>query len=129
RSPAVASQVVFYGRNGASDDALAPVQSVTAGRVTATAPPQAQSGPVAVIDVAGKRSPRWDGLVIDDPQDGLGALRPAATLATVQVAVSEPRRVFFAGMQNAVFNFRVTGDRPQDVEVDLVRLTDNAVVR
>ena len=129
RSLAGASQVVFYGLKGAGDDILAPVRSVAAGRVTAATPPQAQSGPIAVIDAAGKRSPRWDGLVIEDPQDGLGALRPAATLATVQVAVSEPRRVFFGGMQSAVFNFRVTGDRPQDVEIDLVRLTDNAVVR
>jgi murein DD-endopeptidase MepM/ murein hydrolase activator NlpD len=129
RSLAGASQVVFYGGKGANDDALAPIQSASATRVLAPAPPQAQSGPVAIIDTAGKRSSRWDGLIVENPADGLGALHPATTLATVQVAVSQPRRVFFGGMQNAVFNFRVTGDRPLDVEIDLVRLTDNAVVR
>jgi murein DD-endopeptidase MepM/ murein hydrolase activator NlpD len=129
RSLAVATQVIFYGAKGGRDDALAPVQSASRSRVLASVPPQAQSGPIAVIDATGKRSTRWEGLFVESPEDGLGALRPASALMPVQVAVSQPRRIFFGGMQKALFNFRITGGRALDLEVDLLRLSDNAVIR
>ena len=129
RSLAGASQLIFYGRKGSKDDAYAPIQSATPTRVLASVPPRAQSGPIAVVDAAGKRSTRWDGLVVESSEEGLGALRPASTASAVQIAVSQPHRIFFGGMQNAVFNFRVEGDRPLDVRIDLLRLTDNVVVR
>jgi murein DD-endopeptidase MepM/ murein hydrolase activator NlpD len=129
RSLAGASQVVFYSRKSRRDDALVPIQSSGPTRVLASVPPAAQSGPIAVIDAAGKRSARWSGLVVESPEEGLAALRPASTLSAVQIAVSQPHRIFFGGMQDALFNFRVTGDRPLDVQIDLLRLGDNVVVR
>jgi hypothetical protein len=129
RSLAEAGQAIFYGRKGSADDARVPVQSASPTRVLVKVPPQALSGPIAVIDAAGRRSTRWDGMVVESPEEELGALRPANAITPIQVAVSEPRRIFFGGIQNALFNFRVTGGGPLDVQVDLLRLGDGAVVR
>jgi peptidase M23-like protein len=129
RALAGAAQVVFYGAKGGKDDMLAPVQGPSAARAQAIVPAQAQSGPIAVVDGAGRRSTRWEGLFVESPEEGLGALRPASVLTPVQIAVSQPRRIFFAGMQKALFNFRVAGSRALDLEIDLLRLSDNAVIR
>jgi murein DD-endopeptidase MepM/ murein hydrolase activator NlpD len=129
RSLAGAGQVIFYGRKGSRDDAVAPAQSPTPSRILASVPAQAQSGPIAVIDAAGRRSTRWDGMIVESQEEELGALRPASAITPIQIAVSEPRRIFFGGIQNALFNFRVSGGGPLDVQVDLLRLGDGAVVR
>jgi murein DD-endopeptidase MepM/ murein hydrolase activator NlpD len=47
----------------------------------------------------------------------------------VQVAVSQPRRLFFGGPQKAVFSYRSLGQRPVDLRVNLMRVSDNTVVR
>jgi murein DD-endopeptidase MepM/ murein hydrolase activator NlpD len=127
RNLAGAKQVVFYGARGAADDVLAPVQSAQPRRAAASVPAQALSGPVAVIDSAGVRSKRWEGLIVDIPQSF--SFRPASSLPGVQVGLSEPRRIFFGGMQKAIFNFQVTGTAAQDVEIDLLRVSDGAIVR
>jgi murein DD-endopeptidase MepM/ murein hydrolase activator NlpD len=128
RSLAAVTQIVFYGGRGPSDDAIGAISSARPTGAVAIVPAQARSGPVGVIDRAGRRAPRWDGLIVEGPAAALG-LRPASTLGSVQVGLSEPRTIFFAGGQKAVFNFRVTGSAPIDVQVDLVRVTDGTVVR
>ena len=119
-------QVIFYGARGAADNVLAPVQAAQATSAVATVPADALSGPVAVIDAAGKRSKGWDGLLIDVPQKF--SFRPASSVPYVQVGLAEPRTIFYGGMQKAMFNFQVTGTRALDVQVDLVRLTDGVVI-
>ncbi len=126
RALAGTKQIIFYGARGAADNVLAPVQSAQATSAVATVPPDALSGPVAVIDAAGKRSKGWDGLLIDVPQKF--NFRPASSVPSVQVGLSEPRTIFYGGMQKAIFNFQVTGTRALDVQVDLVRLTDGVVI-
>jgi hypothetical protein len=126
RNLAAAKQVVFYGAKGPADDAAAPVQSAQAKRAVASIPPGAVGGSIAVIDSAGKRSARWQGLVVDIPQSF--SFRPAGTIGSVDVGLSQPRTIFYAGMQKAIFNFKVTGAQPLDVQVDLVRMTDGAVL-
>jgi murein DD-endopeptidase MepM/ murein hydrolase activator NlpD len=120
-------QVVFYGGRGAADDALGLAQSAGATKAVATVPAAALSGPIAVIDAAGKRSKRWEGLIVDTATSF--SFRPASAMPSVQVGLSQPRTIFFGGMQRAIFNFEVTGDRPADVQVDLVRLSDHAVIQ
>jgi murein DD-endopeptidase MepM/ murein hydrolase activator NlpD len=122
-----ATQVVFYGAKGAADDTLAAIQVRQAKRAVTSVPAQALSGPVAVIDAAGKRSTRWEGLIVDIPQSF--SFRPASSIADVAVGLSEPRQIFYGGMQKAFFNFKVTGTGPLDVQVDLVRSTDGVVVQ
>jgi murein DD-endopeptidase MepM/ murein hydrolase activator NlpD len=127
RNLTAAKQVVFYGAKGAADDTFAPVQSARATRAFASVPAGALSGPIAVVDAAGKRSYRWEGLLVDVPQSF--SFRPASALPGVEVGLLQPRTIFLAGMQRAIFSFKVTGGRALDVEVDLVRLADNAVVQ
>lgn len=127
RNLSTVKQVVFYGAKGAADDALAPVQAPQATRALTTVPAHALTGPIAVIDSAGRRSSRWDGLIVDIPQSF--SFRPASSVPSVQVGLSQPRTIFFGGMQKAIFNLQVTGARPVDVRIDLVRLTDSVIVR
>jgi peptidase M23-like protein len=127
RALAAAKQVIFYGARGGADDALAPVQQARPTSAVASVPPQALDGPVAVVDSVGKRSNRWGGLLIDIPQRL--SFRPASVDPAVQVGLSEPRTIFYGGMQKAIYHFQVTGSQPVDVRVDLVRLTDGVVVR
>jgi murein DD-endopeptidase MepM/ murein hydrolase activator NlpD len=122
-----AAQVLFYGAKGAADDTFAPVQSAQTTTAVASVPAQALSGPIAVVDTAGKRTHRWVGLLVDVPQSF--SFRPANSLPGVEVGLLQPRTIFFGGMQKAIFSFKVTGARPLDVEVDLVRLTDSIVVQ
>jgi len=100
RSLAGAKQIIFYGARGAADNVVGPVQSAQARSAVATVPPQALTGPVAVIDAAGQRSNGWDGLVIDIPQQF--AFRPASLVPGVEVGLSEPRTIFYGGMQRAI---------------------------
>ena len=127
RNLAGTKQVIFYGGRGAGDDALAPVQSAQNTRAVATVPARAVTGPIAVIDSVGRRSGRWNGLIVDIPQSF--SFRPASSVPGVQVGLSQPRTIFFGGMQRAIFSFQVTGTRALDVRVDLVRLTGGAVVQ
>ena len=127
RNLTAAKQIIFYGAKGPADDTFAPVQSAQATQAVATVPAGALSGPVAVVDGAGTRSPRWESLLVDIPQTF--AFRPASALAGVEVGLLQPRTIFLGGMQRAIFSFKVTGGRPLDVEVDLIRLADNVVVR
>jgi murein DD-endopeptidase MepM/ murein hydrolase activator NlpD len=127
RNLSTARQIVFYGGRGAADDALAAVSAPQATRAVTTVPAQALTGPVAVIDSSGKRSPRWDGLIVDIPQSF--TFRPASAVPGVQVGLSQPRTIFFGGMQKAIFNFQVAGTRPLDVRIDLVRRTDGIIVQ
>jgi murein DD-endopeptidase MepM/ murein hydrolase activator NlpD len=92
-----------------------------------TVPARAITGPIAVIDSAGRRSAPWNGLIVDIPQSF--GFRPASAVPGVQVGLAQPRTIFFGGMQRAIFAFQVSAARPLDVRVDLVRLTDAAVVQ
>ncbi len=126
RNLASVRQVVFYGGPGAADDVLAPVTSPQPTRAIAVVPARALSGPIGVIDSSGRRSSRWDGLIIDIPQSL--AFR-ASAVPGVQVGLSQPRTIFSGGMQKAIFGFRVSGSQTLDVRVDLVRLTDGVVAQ
>jgi hypothetical protein len=129
RSAAGAVQLVFYGGKGARDDVLAPLVPAARKLGTAVVPPKAASGPLAVIDSAGRRSRRWIGMLVEGTDLGLGNYQAPGIAAPVQVAVSEPRTIYFGGMQRAVFNFRVAGASAVDLRVDLVSASSGAVVQ
>ena len=124
-----AALVVFYGDRGPQDDVTAPASAQSARRALTTVPAGARSGPVALIDLAGKRSRRWPGLMVEGLQPTLGTIRPAGAPQPVEAALSEPRKLFYGGPQRAVFTYRALGPQPMDLQVNLVRVTDNAVVR
>jgi murein DD-endopeptidase MepM/ murein hydrolase activator NlpD len=129
RSAAGATQLVFYGQKGSRDDVLAPLVPVAGKLGTAVVPPKAASGAMAVVDSAGRRSRRWIGMLVEGTNLGFGSYQAPGIAAPVQVAVSEPRTIFFGGMQRAVFNFRVSGTSAVDLRVDLVSGSNGAVVQ
>ena len=129
RNLGAAALVVFYGARGPRDDVTAPASPATATRALTSVPQGAQSGPVALIDLSGRRSLRWTGLMVEGLQPALGTVRPAGAPQPVEAALSNPRTLFYAGPQRAVFTYRSLGTQPMDLQVNLVRLTDNVVVR
>ena len=129
RNLSAAALVVFYGERGPRDDVTAPASPLSTKRATTSVPAGARNGPVALIDLAGKRSRRWSGLMVEGLQPTFGVLRPAGAPAPVEAAVSEPRKLFYGGPQKAVFSYRALGSSPMDLRVNLVRVTDNTVVK
>ena len=129
RNLSAAALVVFYGARGPRDDVTAPATPATATRAVTSVPAGAASGPVALIDLAGKRSRRWAGLMVEGLQPALGTVRPAGAPQPVEAALSDPRKLFYGGPQRAVFTYRALGTEPMELQVNLVRLTDNALVR
>ena len=127
RNLGAAALVVFYGDKGAKDDVTSPATPQSARRAVTAVPQGAHSGPVALIDLAGRRSRRWAGLLVEGMQPLLGTYRPAGMPEPVEAAVSQPRTLFYGAPQRAVFTYRVP--HAMDLQVDLVRVTDNAVVR
>jgi hypothetical protein len=127
RNLGAAALAVFYGERGPRDDVTAPATPQTARRAITSVPQGARSGPVALIDLAGRRSRRWHGLLVEGLQPLLGTYRPAGMLAPVEAAVSEPRKLFYGAPQRAVFTYRVQS--AMDLQVNLVRVTDHIVVR
>ncbi len=129
RNLGAAALVVFYGERGPRDDVSAPASSLSARRVLTSVPAGARSGPVTVIDLAGRRSRRWAGFMVEGLQPALGTFRPAGAPQPVQAALSEPRKLFYGGPQRAVFTYRALGPQPMDLQVNLVRVTDDSVIR
>ena len=129
RNLVAAALVVFYGERGPRDDVTAPATPRGTRGAVASVPAGAHSGPVAVVDLAGKRSRRWTGLLIEGLQPALGMLRPAGAPAPVEAAVSEPHTLFYGGPQKAVFSYRALGQNTMDLRINLVRVSDNTVVR
>jgi murein DD-endopeptidase MepM/ murein hydrolase activator NlpD len=125
-----AALVVFYGAPGPGDDVTGPAAAVNDRRATTTVPAAARTGPIGLVNLAGRRSRRWTGLLVEGSQPAFGvSSRPPGAPAAVQVAVSQPRRLFFGGPQKAVFAYRSLGQGPVDLRVNLVRVSDQAVVR
>jgi murein DD-endopeptidase MepM/ murein hydrolase activator NlpD len=110
-----ARTVFFYGRPGRADDVEADARPRGSTELTASVPSKAASGPLAIVSGSGARSRRWTGLLVDEPSTG--------------TKISNPRKIFYGGLQKAVFTYQVSGTRPIDVTVNLVRLADRAVVR
>jgi murein DD-endopeptidase MepM/ murein hydrolase activator NlpD len=121
-----ADKVVFYGGKGHGDDTSAPARPHGSTRLTATVPASARAGALAVVNAAGVRSRRWNGLVIDEPRK---AMRAPTNGPGIGTEISNPRKIFYGSLQKAVFTYQVGGTSPVDVTVSLVRLADGAVVR
>jgi murein DD-endopeptidase MepM/ murein hydrolase activator NlpD len=124
-----AKEVLFYGRKGKADDAHSPTRRVRPGRAVAKVPAKVRSGPIAVVSGAGVLSRRWRGLVVDEPAQPLPSPAQKGPLPVIGTAVSQPRKIFYRGLEKAVFTYQVTNSQPVDVTVNLVRLADRRTVR
>jgi murein DD-endopeptidase MepM/ murein hydrolase activator NlpD len=120
--------VVFYGQRGPSDDVSSPVTAPQASSVRTTVPPNVHDGPLAVQTSTGKRSRRWTGLMIEEAEAPL-APQPPGPGPSIGTAVSTPSKVFYGGLKKPVFAYQVGGGHALDVNVNIVRVSDGAVVR
>ena len=124
RNLGAAALLVFYGERGPRDDVTAPASPVDRrARALTTVPAGARSGPVAVIDLAGKRSRRWTGLAGRGPAAGARhrtspAGRPSPVRGrAVEAAQDLLRRPAEGGLHLP----RRSGQQPMDLQVNLVR--------
>jgi murein DD-endopeptidase MepM/ murein hydrolase activator NlpD len=128
-SMAKATSAIFYGGKGAQDDVTAPITSASANVATAVVPDGARPGPIAAATASDKRSARWSGMVIEPPNPDLRPYTDSTATVPIRAALSKPRKIFYDGLQKAVFAYELGGARGANVQVDAVRLSDRMVVR
>jgi murein DD-endopeptidase MepM/ murein hydrolase activator NlpD len=114
-------EVVFLGAAGDADDTSVAPQRVRKRVVVAHVPHTAVTGALALVRPDGTRSPASAKPLTIEP---LPVDVPAGTIdAEVQGS-----KVFFGARRQAELSYVVGGSRPADVHVDLVRVSDGAVV-
>jgi murein DD-endopeptidase MepM/ murein hydrolase activator NlpD len=117
-------EVVFLGAAGAADDVAAAPLRRKRHVVDVRVPLAAASGPLVVAHHDGQQSaPSAVPLAVAAP---LPATVAAAPTVEVQALA---RRAFFDGERPAAVSYVVHGDAPARVAVELVRLSDGAVVQ
>jgi murein DD-endopeptidase MepM/ murein hydrolase activator NlpD len=90
-------------------------------------PVNARSGPLALVTAAGVRSRRWSGLLIDGQAEAPPLPRQTGAAPAIGTRVAQ-HKVFYGGLRKAVFSYRVASSRPVDMTVNLVRVSNGAVV-
>ena len=90
----------------------------------------ARSGPVALVDLGGQALAALGRPARRGPAAAARhATAPPGCPRRSRPRSREPRTLFYGGPQRAVFTYRALGSSPMDLQVNLVRVTDNAVVR
>jgi murein DD-endopeptidase MepM/ murein hydrolase activator NlpD len=128
-----ASKIVFLGGGGKADDVAVAVDPASDRTLKVKVPYNARSGPLSAMASPQVRSKptRPISIVAPPPPEPTGQLAPASGTADpgapkLETAVNRGK-FFFDGAGGIVFTYRV--DAPAAVAVDLVRLTDGAVVQ
>ena len=133
RKLSYASKVVFLGARGSGDDVAVPVKPASDTKLRVKVPLDARSGPIVAQASPQVRSKPTKPVTIvpPPPPEPTGQLAPASGPSDpgapkVETAVNRGT-FFYDGPGGVVFTYRV--DAPAAVAVDLVRLTDGAVVQ
>ena len=133
RKLSYASKIVFLGGRGSADDVAVRVAPSSDSTLKVKVPYNARSGPLSALASARVRSKPTKpiAIVAPPPPEPTGQLAPAAGPADpgaprLESAVNRGT-LFFDAAGGVVFTYRV--DAPAAVAVDLVRLTDGAVVQ
>jgi murein DD-endopeptidase MepM/ murein hydrolase activator NlpD len=129
------TKVVFKGGSSKADDQTASVKSHSAGALTVGVPMSAQTGPVRALTSGGVQSAPSKAIRIlppppPEPQTQLSPVPGPhdAGAPSLQTATSSAK--WFLGSQRGVsFSYRLDGSTPADVDVNLVRQSDGAVVQ
>jgi murein DD-endopeptidase MepM/ murein hydrolase activator NlpD len=128
------TRVVFKGGTTAVDDQATTVRARTARSIVVAVPVDAQSGPVMALAGEAHSDPTKPVRILPPPPPVPNVkLSPApgprdAGAPALETATSTAR--WFLGAQRDVtFSYRLGGTRPADVQVDLVRQSDGAVVQ
>jgi murein DD-endopeptidase MepM/ murein hydrolase activator NlpD len=127
---AAVTKVVFQGSGakGAAKSATPKAHSATS--VVVTVPIDAETGPVKAMASEGIESDPSKPVKIlpPPPPEEQVELTPAPGAPAVETATSAARW-FLGSQRGVVFSFRVSGDTPADVDVNLIRQSDGAVVQ
>jgi murein DD-endopeptidase MepM/ murein hydrolase activator NlpD len=115
-----AHEVVFLGADGLDDDVTAATTKRRKTSVDVRVPLGAAPGPVAIVDANG---------AVSAPSAGPVAVAPSVPAATpsIEVAIRAPRAYYDAATPAAA-TYVVHGPVPVTVGVDVVRVSDGAVI-
>jgi murein DD-endopeptidase MepM/ murein hydrolase activator NlpD len=124
------TKVVFRGSGvkGAAKSAAVKAHSATA--VLVGVPIDAETGPVQALASGGVESDPTDPVKIlpPPPVEAQAELTPAPGTASLETATSAAK--WFLGSQRGVlFSYRLTGSAPADIDVNLIHVSDGAVVQ
>lgn len=124
------TKVVFKGSGSKGAAKAASVKSHSATAVLVTVPIDAQSGPVQALASGGVQSPPSKAVKIlpPPPPASKAELTPAPGDASLETATSASKW-FLGSQRGVVFSFRLAGDSPADVTVNLVRESDGVTVQ
>jgi murein DD-endopeptidase MepM/ murein hydrolase activator NlpD len=129
------TKVVFKGGGSKADDEVSAVKSHSSGALTVGVPMSAQTGPVQALASGGVQSQPSKPVRIlpPPPPESHTELSPAPGprddgAPSLETATSSAK--WFLGSQRGVlFSYRLGGSTPADVDVNLVRQSDGAVVQ
>ncbi|MFL5896290.1 MAG: M23 family metallopeptidase [Thermoleophilaceae bacterium] len=129
------TSVVFKGARTSADDHAAKVRAHSSKSLLVGVPVDAQSGPVQAVAGGGVQSNPTKPVRIlpaPPPQPNV-QLSPApgprdAGAPTLETATSTSRW-FYGSQRGVVFSYRLGGSSPAEVDVDLIRQSDGAVVQ
>jgi murein DD-endopeptidase MepM/ murein hydrolase activator NlpD len=129
------TKVVFKGAGSKADDEVAAVKSHSAGALVVGVPISAQTGPVQALASGGVSSDPTKPVRIlpPPPPESQPELSPApgardAGAPSLETATSSAKW-FFGSQRGVVFSYRLGGSSPADVDVNLIRQADGAVVQ
>jgi murein DD-endopeptidase MepM/ murein hydrolase activator NlpD len=127
--------VVFIGGGTKADDQAVPVRSHSSSALTVAVPVDAQTGPVQAVASGGVQSdPSKTVRILPPPPPAPNvALSPAPGPrqegAPALDTATSTSRWFFGAQRAVVFSYRLGGSNPAEVDVNLVRQSDGAVVQ
>ena len=129
------TQVVFRGGSGSRDDAEVTVRTRSDTRIQARVPVGAVTGPVTAVTRDGVASKPTSPIAIlpPPPPTSTAGLTPVPGLETAGAPLLETgtsRTKAYVDARPAVaFSFRISGQVPSSVTVDLVSATDGSVLK
>ena len=124
------TKVVFKGSGLKGAAKAAPVKAQSATTVVVSVPIDAQTGPVQAMASGGVESaPTKPVKILPPPPPEIQAeLTPAPGAPAIETSTSVAK--WFLGSQRGVlFSYRLSGSSPADVDVNLIRESDGAVVQ
>jgi murein DD-endopeptidase MepM/ murein hydrolase activator NlpD len=128
------TKVIFKGTDSKTDDQTATVKSHSAGALIVAVPTSAQTGPVLTLTSGGVQSAPTKAIRIlpPPPPETQTQLSPVPAQdpggPSLETATSSAKW-FLGSQRGVVFSYRLGGSTPSDLDVNLVRQSDGAVVQ
>src|SRR3954451_10861910 len=124
------TKVVFKGSGAKGAAKAATIRAKSATSLTVSVPIDAQTGPVQALTSGGVQSTPTKSVKVlpPPPPETKAELSPAPGAPALETATSAAK--WFLGSQRGIlFSYRLGGDAPADVTVNLIRVSDGAVVQ